>query len=406
MEEATLQGPHAFGSAAKASPPRWSLYLHIPFCRQACTYCDFHFSTQLDQRDGVVAALVAEIQSTADAAQAQDRRLATVYAGGGTPSVLTISQWERIMDALRAGFSWDAGAEVTLEVNPEDVSEANLNAWRRLGFNRFSMGVQTFDDRDLQALNRPHTGAQAVAALRMAQDAGFTNLSIDLIYGLPFGNWEKTWETALELNIPHLSAYALTVEPRTALHAAVRKGSVRLPEEGAVADQARLLRTAARAAGWNPYEVSNLAQPGWEAVHNQRYWSGTPYYGLGPGAHGFDGHWTRTANVSNNAAYTRYWAGKRLESDPPVQESERLTSAQRWNEWALTSLRTAKGLRWEDMPQELRTGAVEWQSQSLEALKLAESRGWVAPLPNDAGWAPTEEGWLWSDALAESVFIV
>lgn len=402
--ESRLGRPHADGDAA--GTPHWSLYLHIPFCRQACTYCDFHFSTQLDQRDAVVAALVAEIRAVAAASRPEDRRLATVYAGGGTPSVLTVAQWERIGEALHDGFWVEPQAEVTLEVNPEDVSDANLKAWRRLGFNRFSMGVQTFDDRDLRALNRPHTGAQALAALRRAQDAGFANQSIDLIYGLPFGNWEKTWETALELGIPHLSAYALTVEPRTALFAAVRKGSVRLPEEGAVAEQARSLRVAARAAGWNPYEVSNLARPGWEAVHNQRYWAGTPYYGLGPGAHGFDGCWTRTANVSNNAVYTRHWAGTALAKDPKVQETERLSATQRWNEWAMTSLRTQKGLVWEELPSALRGEASEWKRLSAESFAAAESKGWVASLPNGTGWVPTEEGWLWADALAESLFIV
>ncbi len=391
-----------------------SLYLHIPFCRRACTYCNFHFSTRLEGRDAVVDAMIQEVQWTASVVH--QRRVATVYAGGGTPSVLTQAQWQRLMDAVRTHFEWSESAEVTLEVNPEDATVENIRLWRTLGFNRFSMGIQSFDNRDLQAMNRSHTGEDAGAAILRAQDAGFINLSVDLIYGLPFGSWEHTWERALALGVPHLSAYALTVEPRTALAHSVRQGTVVLPPDEDVAQQASLLRRRAREAGWAAYEVSNLAKPGWEAVHNRRYWTGSPYWGIGPGAHSFDGVRTRRANVSNNAVYQRYWssaAHRRSEywakahaAEHPAWEVEVLSNTERWNEWVMTSLRTAEGIVWAQIPSYL-TGDVEQMKAHAEPVLLnAEAQGWVRPLPDDAGFAPTDDGWMWSDQLAQDLFLV
>ena len=391
-----------------------SLYLHIPFCRRACTYCNFHFSTQLDGRDAVVDAMLQELQWTASVVPHQ--RVATVYAGGGTPSVLTEAQWRRLMDAVRAHFEWPESAEVTLEVNPEDATVENIRLWRTLGFNRFSLGIQSFDDRDLQAMNRLHTGAEARDAVLRAQDAGFTNLSVDLIYGLPFGSWEDTWEKALALGVPHLSAYALTVEPKTALEHAVRNRSLVLPPDEAVAEQASLLRRRAREAGWAAYEVSNLAKPGWEAVHNRRYWTGAPYWGIGPGAHAFDGHRTRRANVANNAVYQRYWSGpadrrpqrwdEPDDAERAAWEMEVLSDAERWNEWVMTSLRTAEGLVWTQIPEALAEATERWKAHAVPVLRKAETQGWVRLLPNDAGFAPTDDGWLWSDQLAQDLFLV
>lgn len=391
-----------------------SLYLHIPFCRRACTYCNFHFSTQLGGRDAVVDAMLQEVQWTASVVPHQ--RVATVYAGGGTPSVLTEAQWLRLMDAVRTHFEWPESAEVTLEVNPEDATVENIRLWRTLGFNRFSLGIQSFDDRDLQAMNRLHTGAEARDAVLRAQDAGFTNLSVDLIYGLPFGSWEDTWEKALALGVPHLSAYALTVEPKTALEHAVRNQSLVLPPDEAVAEQASLLRRRAREAGWAAYEVSNLARPGWEAVHNRRYWTGAPYWGIGPGAHSFDGFRTRRANVSNNAVYQRYWSGpadrrpqnwaEPHDAERTAWEVEELSDTERWNEWVMTSLRTAEGLVWTQIPEALAEATERWKAHSVPVLRKAETQGWVRLLPNDAGFAPTDDGWLWSDQLAQDLFLV
>lgn len=362
----------------------------------------------------MVDAMIQEVQWTASVVH--QRRVATVYAGGGTPSVLTQAQWQRLMGAVRTHFEWSESAEVTLEVNPEDATVENIRLWRTLGFNRFSMGIQSFDNRDLQAMNRSHTGEDAGAAILRAQDAGFTNLSVDLIYGLPFGSWEHTWERALALGVPHLSAYALTVEPRTALAHSVRQGTVVLPPDEDVAQQASLLRRRAREAGWAAYEVSNLAKPGWEAVHNRRYWTGSPYWGIGPGAHSFDGVRTRRANVSNNAVYQRYWssaAHRRSEhwakphaAEHPAWEVEVLSNTERWNEWVMTSLRTAEGIVWAQIPSYL-AGDVERMKAHAEPVLLnAEAQGWVRPLPNDAGFAPTDDGWLWSDQLAQDLFLV
>ena len=319
----------------------FGIYLHIPFCRKACVYCDFHLSTSLENRGAVVAAMCEEIalRQPMTATWGTPR---TLYFGGGTPSLLHPDELALLFDALKEAFPHAVWEEVTLEANPEDLTPSHLAAWRSLGIDRLSIGIQTFDDALLAWMNRAHTGAQAEAAAYLAHAAGFRRISIDLIYGIPGCTPEAqshTIERALALPVTHLSAYALTVEPRTALGHRVARGSEQpAPDETTVGAYADLCRRVATAGGTH-YEVSNFALAGGEpAVHNRAYWSGRPYLGIGPGAHGFTGT-TRYANVANNRRYV-----DALAQGAAFDTREALTDMDRYNEHVMTGLRTAEGI--------------------------------------------------------------
>jgi len=265
--------------------------------------------------------------------------IATIYFGGGTPSLLTEEELEMILDRLHALYPIAQGAEITLEANPDDMAEPGRPAaWRRRGINRLSIGIQSFFDEDLRWMNRVHSARQAADSIRNAQEAGLDNISIDLIYGTPGLSdlrWEKNVGQALLLGIPHLSCYALTVEPRTALDTMIRQHK---KEDVHPDDQARqflLLMDLLAAAGYEHYEISNFALPGRRSRHNTSYWQGKPYLGLGPSAHSYDGISSRQWNIANNAVY--------IQSSIPPSEKEMLTPTQQLNEYIMISLRTMEG---------------------------------------------------------------
>jgi oxygen-independent coproporphyrinogen III oxidase len=318
------------------------LYVHIPFCRQACHYCDFHFSTSLTRKPAIVNALVREIELRADYLGTPAPLLPSIYFGGGTPSLLSADEMLRIFDAIQQRFPIDTNAEITLEANPDDLTPAWLAELRRTPVNRLSIGIQSFHEPHLRLMNRAHSATEALACVRHAQDAGFSNLSIDLIYGIPAPDhsiWENDLATALSLDAPHLSAYALTIEPRTALGRWTEKGRfIPAPDEFTAHQFERLTRTLT-AAGYDHYEVSNFARPGQHARHNSAYWEGAPYLGIGPSAHSFDGRLTRQANVSSNAAYLAA-----IEKGEIPATFDRLTPRDRANEYLMTALRTTRGL--------------------------------------------------------------
>ena len=364
------------------------VYVHVPFCRHACRYCDFHFSTLLKQIPDVVSAMVRE----AELRLPQGLPAATLYWGGGTPSVLPEAELVRLNQAVRAPLALAEGAECTLEVNPEDVTDRSLALWRAQGFNRLSVGVQSFRDDRLDWMGRPHRGRDAEDAVRRAQDAGFSNLSLDLIYGLPgssLGEWQEQVGRALDLGTPHLSAYALTVEPRTALFHDVAKGTAAAPSDDRAAEDFRWLRAELQRQAWDAYEISNYAKPGFRAQHNSAYWQGSPYVGIGPGAHSFDGRRTRRANVRSNPSYQ-----KALAAPVPAEwfELEVLSDQEWFHEQVLTQLRRQEGLS--------RAAA---QGRDLD-------RAWSAWIgqgmlrADDQGWRLEGEGWLWADAVAADAF--
>lgn len=316
------------------------LYLHIPFCKQACSYCDFHFSTSLALKSRLVEALAQEISLRRDYL-GPSPVLDTIYFGGGTPSLLTAGELDTIFAAIHQHFAVAPGAEITLEANPDDLTALKLTELAATAVNRLSIGLQSFYEPHLRLMNRAHTAQESGAAVRRAQDAGFENLSIDLIYGVPAPGhhiWEADLANAFALDVPHVSAYALTIEPDTVLGRRQGKGTFAAPPDEFVAVQFELLLAQMRAHGYGQYEISNFCQPGRESRHNSNYWRGVPYLGVGPSAHSFDGH-NRQFTVANNPQYVTAV----LERDEVTATLEVLTARDRANEYLLTTLRTARG---------------------------------------------------------------
>lgn len=316
------------------------IYIHIPFCKQACLYCNFHFSTSLRLRNEFIDALLKEIALTD--VFTRDPDIESIYFGGGTPSLLLPEELAMIFEALSKKFTMPAQGEITLEANPDDISIAKLAAWRNLGINRLSIGVQSFFDEDLRWMNRAHDAQQSLDSIRYAQDKGFENITIDLIYGLPElsdTRWAKNVEQVVDLHIPHISCYALTVEPRTALYSLIRKKKLRDTDAGQQVRQSTYLMNRLGAAGYEHYEISNFALPGKRSIHNSAYWLGKAYYGFGPSAHSFNGTDTRSWNIANNALYIQS-----LRDGTIPSEKEILTTTQRLNEYIMTALRRIEGI--------------------------------------------------------------
>lgn len=315
------------------------IYLHIPFCKQACTYCNFHFSTSLARKDDMMRAIATELELARDFLNGAT--IDTIYFGGGTPSLLSSDDLNRLFDKIYKTYPAGELKEITLEANPDDLSIPYLKALRNTPVNRFSIGVQSFREDDLRYMNRAHNAQQAEYSIKAAQDTGFNNLSIDLIYGTP-GLTDNSWKDNLQkmhaLGIPHCSAYALTVEEGTVLHHSITQKKAAPVDAAQSAAQFELLMDTMRSMGYEHYEISNFAQPGKYAVHNTAYWQGSPYLGIGPSAHSFDGIAQRRWNVANNARYL-----KSIQDKIIPFEQEQLTQIQRLNEYIMTSLRTQWG---------------------------------------------------------------
>lgn len=315
------------------------IYIHIPFCRKACHYCDFHFSTSLALREDMVRSILAEIDLRKE--QWSHLEMETLYFGGGTPSVLPLEDLETIISHVDARFKWRAAREVTLEANPDDCTIENLKGWKSLGINRLSIGVQSFSEHDLQWMNRSHNSIQAHQAIEQAANAGFEHLNLDLIYGIPQASdevWKANVQKAFALPVDHISAYSLTVEENTALHHFVKnKKTPPVDDEKAVMEFEFLQHEIAR-NGWEHYEISNYCKPGQYAVHNTNYWKQQPYLGIGPSAHSFDGK-TRRWNLANNPNYI-----KKVSAGEVFWEEELLSQTDRVNEAIMLGLRTKWGL--------------------------------------------------------------
>ena len=317
------------------------IYIHIPFCRQACTYCNFHFSTSHNLKTKLLTALNQEIELTKKTSPSSEI-IDTIYFGGGTPSLLSAGELTDLLNTIRTSFNVNVHAEVTLEANPDDINPAMLQDLMALGINRLSLGVQSFNEAELQWMNRTHNAEQSLQSIQDIIGAGFTNFSVDLIYGSPLLSMEdfrKNVETILNKNINHVSAYALTVEPKTALHKMISlKKSAPVDEEKQAA-QFDILVAMMEAAGYEQYEISNFARPGFRSLHNSSYWQGKRYYGFGPAAHSYDGNNIRRWNIANNALYI-----KSLEEKIIPFNEETLTTVQRLNENIMIALRTIEGI--------------------------------------------------------------
>lgn len=314
------------------------LYLHIPFCRQACHYCDFHFSTSLAKIGPMVQAMKSEIEQRAPAWEGE--RFETLYFGGGTPSLIAPELLVELIDTAKASLQFETELEVTLECNPEDIDEASLKAWRSMGINRLSIGVQAFDDHALTLMNRVHDATRAKHVLQLATTF-FERISVDLIYGIPRRSDAQLMndlDTILDFGITHVSAYALTVEPQTALERFIAKGVIDPIDEDQAARQFNLIMDRLEDAGFVHYELSNYAVPGYESRNNSAYWMRKPYLGIGPGAHSFREN-ERRWNVSNNPSYIRA-----LKDRTSFFETETLSKRDHYNEYVMTALRTHWGV--------------------------------------------------------------
>lgn len=342
----------------------------------------------------VVRAMCLELEQRA--ATWPDKNVQTVYFGGGTPSLLDETELGLLMQKIRETYTVAPDAEVTLEANPDDITDGNLAAWKKNGINRLSIGIQSFYDRDLHYMERIHTASEAESAIRRAQAAGITNLTIDLIYGTPgltAEEWKHNLQKAVELGIPHISAYALTVEEGTPLFHRIRKKQKKAPDEDLQADQFLFMSEFLESRGFGHYEVSNLARPGMESRHNSSYWQGVPYMGIGPSAHSYDGR-NRRMNVSNNARYVSAFEREAV----PYFEEEILTDTDRYNEYLLTRLRTRGGLDREDFEKRYSTG--EWVAVLDELSELPEAFLSVT----ETGVGLSREGMLHADGIAAELF--
>jgi oxygen-independent coproporphyrinogen-3 oxidase len=326
------------------------LYIDIPFCKKRCLYCDFFSTTRLDMREEYVKALIRELAERKDEAGEPIR---TVYIGGGTPSTLSIES----ITALNRYITTTCVAEYTVEVNPGDVSPDYLKALRAIGVNRLSIGIQSFDDALLRLIGRRHTAQQAIDAVRWAQEAGFDNISVDLMYALPtqtMDRWKADIETALRMNIQHLSCYGLMYEEGTALTIMRDQGQIEPVDEDTELAMYDYLCERLQQAGFRHYEVSNFAIPGYEAKHNSSYWDGTPYIGIGAGAHSFIGN-VRSANPDDLDDYIRG-----INNGTLLRESETLTEKDRYNERIMLGLRTDRGI----------AGPIPSQSRAIIEIKM------------------------------------
>ncbi len=375
------------------------LYLHIPFCKQACHYCDFHFSTSLALKERLVEALVQELALRATYLGPQPT-LETIYFGGGTPSLLTAAELDQLFGAIYRHFRVAPDTEITLEANPDDLTASKLRELTASPINRLSIGLQSFHEPHLRLMNRAHSAYDSRVCVQHAQDAGFENLSVDLIYGVPAPNhdiWEQDLATAFALGVPHLSCYALTIEPDTVFGRQLKKGQFRPPPDEFVAQQFELLLSELPSYGYVQYEISNFCQPGRESRHNSAYWRGVPYLGIGPSAHSFDGQ-SRQYTVAHNPQYV----AAVLERGEVPATVETLSATDRANEYLMTSLRTARGCDLRHLRNALGVDLLAQHATYLRDLQAAN----LATLSPQGVLRLTNRGKLLADHITLELFQV
>jgi len=365
------------------------IYIHIPFCKSACHYCNFHFSTSLHYKNELLAALLKEVRLQQSFPGME--QVSSLYFGGGTPSLLENEEVNQLIDEIRTHYNLVPDAEITLEANPDDLTEEKLQGWKSAGINRLSIGVQSFFEEDLRWMNRAHTSSQATEGLELALRY-FDNITIDLIYGTPGltdEKWQQNVTKAIALGIPHLSCYALTVEPKTPLDKLIRKEQYENVDPDQQSSQFLQLMHWLEEAGYEHYEISNFAIPGKRSRHNSSYWQQQPYLGLGPSAHSFYGN-ERQWNIANNNTYITA-----LQEDRIPFEKEILTPAQQVNEYIMTSLRTMEGLDLQSVDdiqrKVLQKGAAKYINSGLLLLR-------------EEHLVLTKEGKLLADGIAADLF--
>jgi oxygen-independent coproporphyrinogen-3 oxidase len=378
------------------------IYIHIPFCKQACYYCDFHFSTSLKKKDELVKALAREL--ILRKGELQNQTIETIYFGGGTPSLLTIDELRLLIDSIYLNYSVSDNPEITLEANPDDLSKQKLNDLTTSRINRLSIGIQSFFEDDLQSMNRAHSSQEAKQCLEEATKH-FSNITIDLIYGIPnmsIEKWNKNLQTAFSFGVNHISSYALTVEPKTALASFIKKGTYPPIDDDLALQHFDLLMAETEQQGFVHYEISNFGKKGYFSKHNTSYWQGKSYLGIGPSAHSFNGK-QRSWNVSNNTIYI-----KSIQDNTLPSKVETLSKQDRYNEYVMTGLRAIWGVSLNkietdfgiDYKEHLIASAKKFINQELLIIEDCKTEQGISILK------PTKKGKFLIDGIASDLFIL
>lgn len=374
------------------------IYIHIPFCKQACRYCDFHFSVSLNKKNELIDCIIKEIEQRSNFFSDQsETEIDTIYFGGGTPSLLNAEELQSILSVVRANFKVSTKAEITLETNPDDVNFEKAVSWLKSGINRMSMGIQSFDDVELKWMLRSHHSAQALQAVKDTIDAGFKNISIDLIYGsqmLSDEQWKKNFDIAFSLNVQHLSCYAMTVEGKNLLAREVENGIIKNTDDEKAFRHFEMLMQAADENNFQHYEISNFCKPGFESRHNTSYWKNIPYLGVGPSAHSYNGK-ERFKNIASNSVYIQ-----KINSGEIFYEKETLNDKDRYNEYIMVSLRTSMGCNLKKIENDFGKDTSHHFRNEVSSLI---SNGDVTEL--DSVFTLTKQGKHKADGIAASLFL-
>jgi len=371
------------------------IYIHIPFCKQACHYCDFHFSTSFKKKDEMILALAHEIALRKN--EAENEAIETIYFGGGTPSILSVKDIRFLIDAVYNNYAVIKTPEITIEANPDDLSEARIIELSSNLINRLSIGIQSFFEDDLKLMNRAHNATEALKCLEIATQY-FKNISVDLIYGMPnmdTNKWLKNIEIALSFNIPHISSYALTVEPKTALEKFIQKGIIAQLDEQVAHEHFNILVETLEQRGFIHYELSNFGKEGFFSKNNSSYWLQKKYIGIGPSAHSFNGV-SRSWNVSNNSLYL-----KSINQNKLPLETETLSTNDRYNEYVMTGLRTIWGVSFKKIEQDFGASFLDYL---IKSSKNYINNG-LLELDNNI-LKTTKKGKFLCDGIASDLFLL
>ena len=373
------------------------LYLHIPFCKQKCSYCNFHFSTSLDFKDQMISALKKELFLRKD--ELQGKNLKSLYFGGGTPTVLKVDELKSIMDEVLKYFSFAQDIEITIEANPDDLDKDFLKDLTHTEINRLSIGTQSFFDEDLKMMNRAHNSSEAESSIKRSQDFGFENISIDLIYGSPTSNfeiWKQNLDKTIALKVPHVSSYALTIEPKTALNQWIKQRKIAAPNDSEQNKEFYYMSEFLKDHGFDHYEISNFGKPGFHSKHNSAYWKYQEYLGIGPSAHSYNGRNERSWNISNNKKYIDFLSENKL-----AKETEILSEKDRFNEMLMIGLRTVWGVDLVSLKEQFPVKTFEYLQHEMQQ-KIEEG---ILAIENGHLKIP-EKHWFMADGLASDLFLV
>lgn len=369
------------------------IYIHIPFCKQACHYCDFHFSTSMKKKNQLISALAKELELRKD--EFKNTTVETIYFGGGTPSVLSTKELQLLIDTVYLNYTVTNSPEITLEANPDDLNEDTIIALSKSPINRLSIGIQSFYEKDLKLMNRAHNAKEAKRCLQLATQY-FDNISLDLIYGIPNSTnteWLDNIQTALSFGVPHISSYALTVEPKTALASFIAKGVINNVDDDLAHEQFHILIEQLNQAGFDHYELSNFGKKGFYSKNNSAYWLGKPYLGIGPSAHSFNGE-QRAWNVKNNAIYI-----SKINLNQLPLEVETLTVNDKYNEYVMTGLRTIWGVSLDKIEKQFGKSFLEYLLQQANQY-INKQMLYI----EDNNLKTTKTGKFLSDGIASDLF--